>query len=478
MAEAKLEETKIGAVANTNSEEKMSDNTENPAEVKAEDTAGKVKTEETPEVKGEDASGDVKMEDVVKVESPESKNPKTYGAEDGENMEGVLKAGVHVKVDYENHRNNNKFDPTKLPISDNPVEIRNQVEYYFNDSNLRQDTFLLQKTGGAKNNPVPLDVILGFKRMACFQPRSAVISALKESKFLDLEGEDGSEKITRKKPYNPVTAEDHARIIAKSIYVKGFGDEYDVTQVDIENFFRVYQGWQSVKLRRTDEKLFKGSVFVEFADPEDQQAFLALEPKPLWKGKHVLKIQTKEEYTKQKALDIAEGRVKPKASFVAHQRGGRGGRGRGGRGRGGENHRGDRQGRGDKYGRDRRDRDGRNGDRDPDDWKKRRDDDRANGFKDNRGRGGRGRGRDRDERGPRNDRNNDRNKERDNGVKTEDTAAEVKKEAASPENNTPASHKIDTKDVPAATESNEKKRAREEETTEAPPAKKVDIKDA
>jgi lupus La protein len=253
---------------------------------------------------------------------------------------------------------------------------------------------MMKLTEGSTNKPVPLKEIHAFGRMRRFQPYSAIVSALRESKFLNVTGEEGAEMISRKIAYDPTTP--RSKTEARSVYVKGFGDEEPSSQFDIEAFFSQFGSTNAVRLRRTDQKLFKGSVFVEFSDEETAQKFLALDPKPLWKGKHILQIMSKKAYQDLKDQEIREGKVQPSESWGPRGRGkGRGG-GRGGRGP--RNDRGDRD----------------KGDRDPNDWKKRREDDRANGFKDNRGgknnrgqRGGR-RGR-RDDRGPR---NNDRNEER------------------------------------------------------------------
>jgi len=101
-----------------------------------------------------------------------------------------------------------------------------KVEFYFNDSNLRQDKFLLGETGGADNKPVPLKTILSFGRMKRFTSREDVVIALKSSTYLNITGDDGEEKVSRKSAYDPTIAEDQDRIDARSIYVKGFGMEH------------------------------------------------------------------------------------------------------------------------------------------------------------------------------------------------------------------------------------------------------------
>lgn len=253
---------------------------------------------------------------------------------------------------------------------------------------------------------------------------------MKESKDLVVEGEEGSETIRRKKAFDPSR---RIKIDERSVYVKGFGEEEQSTQFDIEAFFAKYGETNSVRLRRGDDQGFKGSVFVEWADQETADKFIALDPKPKWKDHDVL-ILRKLDYMKQKNEKFRNGE--------GELSGGRG-RGRGNfRGRGGR-------------------RDG-----DSDSWKDRRDRDQRSGHRDQRGRGrGRGnRGRGRDHGGSRRDQEDSKPKiqaSNDGRPKihtSEDKPA--KKEDANESSNTNG------------------KRARDDEGQGAPPAKKVDVKDA
>lgn len=178
--------------------------------------------------------------------------------------------------------------------------------------------------------------------MRNFKPYEAIVAALKESKFLVLSGEPGQELVVRREPYVPFK---RGNLVARSVYAKGFGDEKPSTQFDIEAFFARFENVNAIRLRRTPEGLFKGSVFVEFETAEQAEAFLALDPPPKWQG-HDLKIMGKKEYMDEKNQLIAEGKLVPteqttrsfwgphEDQFKGNAHGGRGGRGgsRGGRG--------------------------------------------------------------------------------------------------------------------------------------------------
>ncbi|KAL6236932.1 hypothetical protein BDW75DRAFT_229054 [Aspergillus navahoensis] len=266
---------------------------------------------------------------------------------------------------FNRRRNESKFDPSTQEETDDPVEIRKQVEFYFSDSNLPMDKFLLSKVGGSKNNSVPLELLHSFKRMRRFQPFSAIVEALKTSETLELTNNDTA--VRRKVPLPETVKDTHDPTVvkvfedeamARSIYAKGFGEETPTTQLDIEAFFAPYGPINAIRLRRTNDKYFKGSVFVEFASEEKQKAFLDLDPKPKWKDQELI-IKSKKEYCDEKVRDIEAGRIKPS-----------GGRGRGGsRGRGG---RGGRSGRGGRRDNNR-------------DWRERRDEDQKRGFKNSGG---------------------------------------------------------------------------------------------
>ncbi|KAF4977585.1 hypothetical protein FDECE_18340 [Fusarium decemcellulare] len=391
-----------------------------------------------PEAEAAPAIEPVEEKPVEKTEEKAEEKPKEESedkSEDKKDSNKVLK--TTAKTDYENPRKNRKFDPSTREVTDDPSAIRKQVEFYFGDWNFPQDKFMWESCGGSDNKPMKLKTIHSFKRMRTFQPYSAVVAAIKDSKFLDITGEEGEEEIKRKVPYKPMGAS-KAKVEAATVYVKGFGDETPNTQFDLESFFAQFGEVKGLKLRRTNEGLFKGSVFVTFADEEEANKFVKLDPAPKWK-EHDLKIMSKRAYCDEKNDLIRKGKIEPNSSnprkFYEGRESGNNGRGRG---RGGKDFR---------------------GGRDQDDWKKRREHDQKNGFKDRRGGGrGRGRGRGRGGRDGGRDRDRDHQKEE---VKhsSNDTMPRIQSTADDADTNTNG------------------KRAREDDApAEEPVAKKVDVK--
>lgn len=189
--------------------------------------------------------------------------------------------------------------------------------------------------------------------MRHFQPFLAIVDALKDSKFVQVV--DGDKVQRREALPEEIQGKEHAQVqrvyedaaMARSIYVKGFGEEKPTTQFDLEAFFTPHGPYNSVRLRRRHDKIFKGSVFVEFETDVIAKAFVALDPKPKWEGEELL-IKSKKQYCDEKSDEIDAGRIRAKPIWKQHagkdwktrkaedqkngsreDRGGRGGRGRG-----------------------------------------------------------------------------------------------------------------------------------------------------
>jgi lupus La protein len=202
--------------------------------------------------------------------------------------------------------------------------------------------------------------------MRHFQPFEAIVEAMRESTFLELCEDDTCVRRIDPLPSSLDNGPDPNAIeifedkaMPRSVYAKGFGEEKPSTQFDIENFFAEYGATNAVRLRRSEDKTFKGSVFVEFDSEETAKKFLELDPQPTYHGKD-LQIMSKKEYCDKKVDDIKAGRNRPNKQHHKPRR---------------EDRHGGRD-----YKRKRDDEDDR-------DWRVRREEDRKHGFRDDRRRG-------------------------------------------------------------------------------------------
>lgn len=149
--------------------------------------------------------------------------------------------GNDNRFDYRNQRNNVKTRFERKEESSDATEIRRQVEFYFSDSNLPIDNFLLQEVGGPENRPFPLKTIHNFKRMRHYQPFSAVVEAVKGSNMLEVNDKD---EVYRKRPladHFTLDTEKNTALLTsvsmvRSIYAKGFGEEESDTAFKIEEY--------------------------------------------------------------------------------------------------------------------------------------------------------------------------------------------------------------------------------------------------
>ncbi|TFA99278.1 La protein [Trichoderma ghanense] len=397
------------------------------------DTTEAKETEETKEAEEAKETEETREAEEAKEIEGAKETGETKEAGEPEKKDGANILKTTAKIDRANLQSNRKFDPSVRQVTDDPEEIRKQVgipiahtsqvytdramkqvEFYFGDWNFPQDKFMWETCGGSENKPMAIATIHSFKRMRCFQPYSAVVAALRESKFLEVSGEEGKEVVKRKVPYKPMTTS-KAKAEAATVYAKGFGDEQPDTQFELEKFFAQFGEVSGLKLRRTNEGLFKGSVFVTFADEETAKKFLALDPAPKWKD-HDLKIMSKRDYCEEKSELIKQGKLAPNGTSQKKFYEGK------------------------DYGK-RNLRSGASGDQD--DWKKRREQDQKSGFKGGRGggRGGRG-GRGRGGRG-RGGRDRDSNRQE---KRVDAAATNLKRPREEEESAAPAAKKVDTKD--------------------------------
>jgi hypothetical protein len=154
-------------------------------------------------------------------------------------------------------------------------KVRQQVEYYFSDANFRRDKFLRGKVAEDADGFVPLPVLLTFNRLRSLTESAEVIaSALEDSSELELSGNR-----TAVRRVTPLASEDDSD--KRTTYVKG-RFHADATLDELIDFFNKHGKVTRVQMRRfrsagrpADASNFKGSVFVEWASPEEAERFLA-----------------------------------------------------------------------------------------------------------------------------------------------------------------------------------------------------------
>eukprot|EP00871_Galdieria_phlegrea_P004880 jgi/Galph1/5393/GphlegSOOS_G4102.1 len=169
-------------------------------------------------------------------------------------------------------------------------KIRNQVEFYFSDSNLPRDKFLRSKTEETKDG----FLIASFKRLrALCQDIPTIAQALRNSALVELD-ENGT-KVRRKVPMPSSISTKR-----KTIYVKGFPRDQEPDIESVVELFSPYGLVRCVRFRRYhDTKKFKGSAFVEFETEEEAQR--AAEEETLKDNSgNELEILSKDEYFKRK----------------------------------------------------------------------------------------------------------------------------------------------------------------------------------
>lgn len=151
-------------------------------------------------------------------------------------------------------------------------KIREQVEFYFSDSNLPTDKFLRTQVANHPEGFVGIDLIASFKRMKNLTTSvEEVRDAIKDSDLLEV---DPTGTLVRRK----VGLGDPSAILGRTIYAKPFPT--DITIDAVKAFFEPHGKVNCVRLRKNFKtKSFKGSVFVEFASDAEANAVIKKELK-------------------------------------------------------------------------------------------------------------------------------------------------------------------------------------------------------
>lgn len=222
----------------------------------------------------------------------------------------------HKSEDEENAPSNS--DLTKLE-----QDIIRQIEYYFSESNMRRDKFLIQKIEADEGKWVPVSVLLTFKRLKELTEDAKVVAdTMRKSNNGIVEVSEDNEKV-RRHPDNPLPEFNEARrkeLMNRTAYAKGFPLDSTMSTVlqFINNNFEKVENVMMRKYFNQGEKsyLFKGSVYILFETKEAAEEFVK-RPDLKYNEKALLRYM-QEEYLKVKRQEEKDKKERRKAK--AHEK--------------------------------------------------------------------------------------------------------------------------------------------------------------
>ncbi|XP_048340053.1 lupus La protein [Sphaerodactylus townsendi] len=161
-------------------------------------------------------------------------------------------------------------------MSDLENKVCQQIEYYFGDYNLPRDKFLQEKIK-LDEGWVPLEIIIKFNRLnRLTKDFDAIVGALRKSKAGLMEVSEDNTKIRRSptKPVPEITEKYKSAVNSRSVYIKGF--PLDATLDDIKEWLENKGKVESIQMRKTFQKSFKGSIFAVFDTVESAKQFVEI----------------------------------------------------------------------------------------------------------------------------------------------------------------------------------------------------------
>lgn len=180
-------------------------------------------------------------------------------------------------------------------------KIIRQIEYYFGDTNLPRDKFL-QDEMKIEDGWVSLATMTKFNRLKQLTTNHKIIATALRKSDSGLVQISKDSVFIRRNPEMPIpenTEERRNEFNDRSAYVKGF--PLDASLDTLIAHFEKYAKIDTVYMRRDQDKKFKGSVFVTFANKEDCDKFLA-EPETKYEDAVLIK-KSKTQYFKERDED-------------------------------------------------------------------------------------------------------------------------------------------------------------------------------
>ncbi|KAL4442520.1 hypothetical protein ABPG77_005104 [Micractinium sp. CCAP 211/92] len=213
--------------------------------------------------------------------------------------------------------------------------LRQQIEFYFSDSNLPRDKFLQEKVAADADGYVDIALLSIFQRVRGLL-KSTVndVAKVPEQTVADvadaLEGSSSLALSADRKRVRRAAALKEADEVARevderSLYASPF--PFDATLDALSDFFRQHGSVQCVRMRRhLQSKDFKGSVFVEFSSVEEAQKVRGMElvyegaPLTLEPKLEFIKRKGEERAAREAAAPAAEGAAAAAAAAPASRK--------------------------------------------------------------------------------------------------------------------------------------------------------------
>jgi len=232
------------------------------------------------EVKPEAAAppAEVKPDSEMKTEAPAVEAAKTEAvvAEAAVAEAAVAEAAVAEAPAAEAVKTEAAAPAEVKEVAELDPLLKKQIEFYFSDSNLPKDKFLLNETKKTPEGWVSLKKISEFKKMCQMEATvPKLVAAVKASEFLAVDDKEENVRRTTPLPDSDVT-------IPRSIVAEKF--PLETTIDDLQTFFSTHAPVLSVRLIKISEAgfeakdgAFKGAAYVEFDTEESAKKVAAQE---------------------------------------------------------------------------------------------------------------------------------------------------------------------------------------------------------